>query len=154
MSGNIKGGNKIAARLKQMQEELGRNRKVEVGFFANSTYTDGTPVAMVAAVQEFGTDKIPARSFMRTTVADKQGQWAKAIAAVMKATGCDAQQALEQLGSVAANDIQEKIKAITEPPLAPSTIKARLKKRSENPEKPLIDTGLMVQSVKYQVSDD
>lgn len=154
MSGGIKGGNKITARLKQMQEELGRNRKVEVGFFANSTYTDGTPVAMIAAIQEFGTDKIPARSFMRTTIADKQAQWAKAAAAVMRATGCNPQQALEQLGAVAANDIQEKIKAITDPPLAPYTIKRRREKGSENPEKPLIDTGRMVESVSYQVSDD
>lgn len=68
----------------------------------------------------------------------------------------NARQALEAMGAEAAGDIQSKIAEITEPPLAPATIKQRIKKKSENPTKPLIDTGTMARLLRYQVdpSDD
>lgn len=53
------------------------NKVGKVGFFPSSKYEDGTPVAYVAIIQEFGSPEqgIPPRSFMRTTIAEKQNEW-------------------------------------------------------------------------------
>ncbi|WP_407651797.1 hypothetical protein [Bombella saccharophila] len=156
MSARMRGGAKLAKYLNDVQRNATNAKRVSVGFFRDATYPDGTPVATVAAVQEFGSDRIPARSFMRTTIAERSRQWPCAAEAALRATRCDARQALERLGAAVSNDVQQKIAAITEPPLAPSTVRQRLKKGSERPDKPLIDTGHMAQSVRYQVdySDD
>lgn len=151
MSARMKGGANLAKYLTGLKQNATNARRVDVGFFRDATYTDGTSVATVAAVQEFGNDRVPARSFMRTTIAERSRQWPKAAAAVLRATGCDARQALETMGQVAAQEMQSKISEITEPPLAPSTVKQRLKKGSERPDKPLIDTATMINALRYQV---
>ena len=151
MSARMRGGAKLAKYLADLKRNASNAQRVDVGFFRDATYTDGTPVATVAAVQEFGNDRVPARSFMRTTIAERGRQWPKAAAATLKATGCDARQALETMGQVAAQEMQDKISSITEPPLAPSTVKQRAKKGSENPDKPLIDTATMINALRYQV---
>ena len=45
-------------------------QRVDVGFLAGATYPDGTPVSLVAAVNEFGTSdgSIPERPFMRNAL--------------------------------------------------------------------------------------
>ena len=48
-------------------------REVDVGFFSTATYPDGTPVAAVAAWNEFGTQRggrphIPERPFFRRAI--------------------------------------------------------------------------------------
>ena len=146
----------MARYLTDLKRNASNAQRVDVGFFRDATYTDGTPVATVAAVQEFGNDRVPARSFMRTTIAERGRQWPKAAEAVLRATNCNARQALETMGQVAAQEMQDKISSITEPPLAPSTVKQRAKKGSENPDKPLIDTATMINALRYQVdpSDD
>ena len=156
MSARMKGGANLAKYLADLKRNATSAQRVDIGFFRDATYTDGTPVATVAAVQEFGNDRVPARSFMRTTIAERSRQWPGAAAAVLRATGCDARQALETMGQVAAQEMQSKISEITEPPLAPSTVRQRLKKGSEVPDKPLIDTRTMINALRYQVdpSDD
>ncbi len=151
MSARMRGGAKLAKYLDNLQRNASNAQRVDVGFFRGATYPDGTPVATVAAVQEFGNDRVPARSFMRTTIAEKGRKWPQAAASALKATGCNAHQALEAMGAEAAGDMRSKIAEITEPPLAPSTIKQRIKKKSKNPEKPLIDTGTMAGLLRYQV---
>ncbi|MPV99821.1 hypothetical protein [Bombella apis] len=156
MSARMKGGANLAKYLTELKQNATSARRVDVGFFRDATYPDGTSVATVAAVQEFGNDRVPARSFMRTTVAERSRQWPGAAAAVLRATGCNARQAMETMGQVAAQEMQSKISEITEPPLAASTVKQREKKGSERPDKPLIDTATMINSLRYQVdpSDD
>lgn len=151
MSARMKGGAKMARYLTDLKRNASNAQRVDVGFFRGSTYTDGTPVATVAAVQEFGNDRVPARSFMRTTIAERGRQWPRAAEAVLRVSNCNARQALETLGQVAAQEMQSKISEITEPQLAPSTVKQRLKKGSERPDKPLIDTATMINALRYQV---
>ena len=50
---------------------------LKVGWFEGAKYEDGTPVAYVAAIQEYGFVNIPPRSFMRTTVQEKKEAWKK-----------------------------------------------------------------------------
>ena len=45
-----------------------RNKKVSVGYFSNSTYSDGTPVAYVASIMEFGEMHTPARPTIRPSL--------------------------------------------------------------------------------------
>ena len=48
------GGEALQAHLEKLAKELAKGDALRVGFLENATYPDGTPVATVAAVQEFG----------------------------------------------------------------------------------------------------
>lgn len=154
MSSSFTGGEKLKRRLQELNQKCGGKRHVKVGFFDGATYEDGTSVAQVAAAQEYGTATIPARPFMRTTVAERGDQWPRALASLLQGTGIDMDAALKVMGSQITSEVKDTIVSITAPPLAPSTIAARERKGSENPDKPLEDTLLMIGSVKYQVEDD
>lgn len=110
------------------------DKVARVGFFPSSKYEDGTPVAYVAAIQEFGspTEGIPPRSFMRTTAEAQRGAWQatarQGAQAVVKgnATG---EQVLDTLGQLAAGDIRKAISDLTSPPLSQITIELRKMRR-------------------------
>lgn len=135
-------------------------RQVRVGWFEESRYPDGTPTAYVATIQEFGSPSngIPARPFMRPTVADKTTEWKSALAAgahqVMNGN-LTVDQMLGQVGMLAAGNVAEMISRIDAPALSPATIAARAAKRKSPgvSTKPLIDTGLMFQSVTHKVEN-
>ena len=50
----LSGGNKLQAYLDALVAKVGSGQAVRVGFLEGATYPDGTPVAQVAAAQEFG----------------------------------------------------------------------------------------------------
>ncbi len=118
----------------------------------STAYPDGTPVIMVAAINQFGSQSrhIPARDFMTPG-----GVLAmKAAAPIIKKLipkvnqGLTTRKAvLELLGPVAVGEFQQAITDLNEPANALSTIKA---KGSSNP---LIDTGLMKQTLTYVVRE-
>jgi hypothetical protein len=135
----------------------------KVGWIKPNTYPNGTPVALVAAVQEFGyaPKNIPPRSFMRTTIAEKQVSWRKvAFNGAQKVVAGKAAPGyvMEQIGLKAAGDIRKKIASILHPPLKPSTIarrKARYADKSTTGllTKPLIDTKRMYNTLTNSVED-
>lgn len=141
---------KIKATLDRVPEEF-NGLVAQVGLPSGINYEDGTKVAEVAAIQEFGAPaaKVPARPFIRPTVKEQKEQWtniiAKSIPKVIenKMTAFDV---LDLVGRVAAADIQTKISSIYSPPLSPITI------RRKGSAKPLIDTGLMLASVQNAVN--
>lgn len=121
----------------------------KTGYFETAKYADGTPVAYVAAIHEFGYPEggIPMRATMRPT-ADENGKpggkWSKVAAAGAKAAlngQTTPAAALEALTLVAAGDVGKAISALTSPALDPRTIAAK------GFAKPLVETGLMLQSV-------
>ena len=156
-------GKGLAALQKALKEI--ETKQVKVGFFETSHYTDGTPVAYVAAIQEFGHGPIPPRPFMRPAEAENKSKWAAGIAQGVKralAGGGSVVDALDQVGRVAAGDVRKAIQAVTTPALKEATVnarKARLSKRSRkkaNPvtiRKPLVDTGELIRSVDSAVVD-
>lgn len=106
------------------------NKEGMVGWFSEARYQDGSPVAGIAVVQEFGSPKmkIPPRSFMRTTVAEKREKWAKIIADASKAIlkGNETpQNAMLALATQAKDDIKTKIRDIRDPALSPITLGLR-----------------------------
>ncbi|WP_281083908.1 hypothetical protein [Klebsiella quasivariicola] len=48
------GGEEIEKKLQEIAKKLGKGDLLKVGFLEGATYPDGTPVALVAATQEFG----------------------------------------------------------------------------------------------------
>jgi hypothetical protein len=106
------------------------DREGQVGWFSDAQYENGTPVAYVAAIQEFGSPKnsIPPRSFMRTTVMERRQEWAKIAKdgskAILNGT-IDGTQAMEGLALQAKGDVQAKIASIQEPKLSDLTLALR-----------------------------
>lgn len=55
------GGEALEAKLREIAEKVGKAKTVNVGFLEGATYPDGTPVALIAAVNEYGgTVTVPA----------------------------------------------------------------------------------------------
>ena len=143
--------------------ELAKDKVGKVGWFESARYEDGTPVAMVAAIHEFGAPGagIPPRPFMRPTIAAEQDNW-RALAkqgamAILKGTHTTAQ-VMEGIGLQAAGDIARTISQVMEPPLKPATVAAKRRKRANkgvtgNLSKPLVDSGLMISTVTNTVED-
>ena len=137
-----------------------KDARVRVGWFEESKYDDNTPVAMGAFWQEYGTKKgIPQRPFMRTAEFHNKEKWNAIIGQEIKKCldkGLPLTVAMEKLGLVVQGDIQKEISSITQPPLAESTIKARLRRKGQKKvtgsiTKPLVDTGIMLASVNHKV---
>jgi len=169
----LKGGDKLEAALSEIAKKLTKATKLSVGFMADATYPDGTSVAMVAALDEYGHGKTPPRPFFRTMIAKESGEWGDLLAAALKATDGDVKKALGQLGAVIVGQLQQSIIDTHEPALSSLTLmlrgmrsqakyrempfgqlvseaKARLDAGLSNfgpSTKPLIDTGVMLRSI-------
>jgi len=141
---------KIMATLERVPEEF-EGMVAQIGFPSGNNYKDGTSVAYVAAIQEFGSPAsgIPPRPFIQPTVKEKKDSWIQTIeksipkVVLGKMSAFDV---LDKVGIQAAADIQTKISTIYSPPNAPATIKAK------GSAKPLIDTGYMYASVQNGVN--
>lgn len=108
----------------------------------------GLSVAEYAADNEFGTNLIPQRSFMRTAF-DENIDRIENIAAIQYGKIIDGSISLAQglgiVGQVITGMIQRKIREIRFPPNSPKTIALK------GSSKPLIDFGQMVKSVTYAI---
>ena len=150
--GRVRGGKKyrkiITDKLKLAQS---LNFDILAGIPEDTApYPTGENVAMVGAKNEFGSeaDRIPPRPFLQTTL-DKNKKYygenmVQIVEGVMK-RGRDAMKGGGLLGTIVQDDIKRKIEAIKYPPNSAYTIE---KKGSSNP---LIDTGHMIQSIRYKI---
>lgn len=162
----VRGGQKLEAALKAIAKKLSNAKSVKVGFLENQKYPDGTHVALVAAIQDYGAPakNIPSRPFFRNMIAKESKGWPDTTAKLLKQTNFDARKALTLLGQHVAEQLQQSILDTNAPPLSPKTIKrksgnltprqkANLKKLGiMGPEKPLVETGLLLRSPDYEVS--
>ena len=139
-----------------MEEELAKRlegfngRQAKVGWFESARYTaDGQDisVAEVAVIQEFGAPgaNIPPRPFIRPTFNAQKEKWTahieKGVKAVMRGA-ITADEALDTVGSIAAEDIKMAIRDLTTPELAESTKEQR--RRDGFTDEPLNRTGHMI----------
>lgn len=143
----VKGGQKAAKRLAELDALLRKVGTLRVGFLENARYPDGTPVAMVAAIQDYGAPRagIPPRPFFRNMVRKKSPGWPKAAADLLIANRMDADLTLRQMGEGIKGQLQQSIQETNAPPLKPATIKRK------GFSKPLIDTSHMIKSVDFDV---
>ncbi len=143
----LTGGDKLISRLNELAKSVTKSATLSVGFLEGATYPDGTSVPLVAAVQEFGAParNIPPRPFFRNMIAQKAESWPDAVAALLETNDYDATQTLMQTGEGIKGQLQQSIKDTNSPPLAPATI------AKKGFSKPLIDTGVMINSIDYKV---
>lgn len=123
-----------------------KDKAVQRGKGGSIRSTD-QPLAVIAAVHEFGLAGMPQRSFLRSAYDENLPVIDKMIQRVANGAvfGFGTNAALNQLGNVVQGMVQRKIVDGPFKPNAPSTIK---RKRSS---KPLIDTGHLRQSIRYVI---
>ena len=114
---------------------VGDGKVVHVGIPEGKKETDGTPVAMIAAVHEYGSPSqgIPERPFLRVAIQKNRVKYARLnrINLVKMMRGqMGMEQALGQLGKMAKGDVQTEIRSGDFTPLDPKTIAARRRARS------------------------
>lgn len=149
----VAGGTKLDAAFAQYLK--GTNKTMRAGILEGSAYPDGTPTAMVAFWDEYGSSRevngktvvTPPRPFMRTTAQEKGKRWAKVVGATVERNGGDFEAAMRLAGEAAMTDIKRTIATFTNPPNKPSTIK----KKGHN--QVLRDTKHMMNSVAYDIVD-
>lgn len=135
------------AKIKQLIEQLKASgeKAVYVGFPAEFNEkvegSDNFNLASLAAVLEFGNERIPSRPFLRQTLAENQEKYTALFVKLFE-SGVSIDQIYEQIALIAQGDVQQNIVNGKWTANAPSTIK---RKKSS---KPLIDTGKLRQSVK------
>jgi hypothetical protein len=141
------GGEKLTAKLNEIAENLGEGGSLKVGFLEGATYPDGTPVALIAAIQDGGAPAagIPPRPFFRNMIAAKQSEWPEGIGIQLKANNYDLAKTLEIVGLAIAGQLRQSIIDTNAPPLAQSTIDRK------GFSKPLIDTSHMINSIDHEV---
>lgn len=144
---SLKGGGKLDKKIQEIGSNIATARVLRVGFLENATYPDGTQVALVAAIQNFGAPAagIPPRPFFSNMVAAKKDGWPAAIAKNLKRTDYDAAKAFALVGEGVSGQLRQSITQTNSPPLKPATIKRK------GSSKPLVDTGHMLASVDYDV---
>lgn len=169
----LKGGEALDRRLEMIARKVAKPWAVRVGFPEGERYEDGTPVAQIAAIQNFGAPAagIPARPFFSNMIAEKSGSWGEALANRLKALDWDIRAALDQMGRGIAGQLETSIRNMDSPPN--SMVTNLLKQRfptgdyesddvwqafkdvaageTAAPGKPLVWSGKMLSSVKWEV---
>lgn len=141
--------------IKKLLQRYDKGIDIAVGLpkgseVAGVKYPDGTDLLDVAMWNEFGTSSIPERSFIRVGVRANLDDLNKLAANLVKELNegkIDIETAGEALGLKAADGVKSYIVELTSPPNAPATIKI---KKSSNP---LVDTGLLNQSITHEVRE-
>ncbi len=129
---------------------------VKVGFPSNIPYPneESTNLIVVAATNEFGSadGRVPERSFLRAGLNEKKAElrkvWKQRLAKQILEGKITPEKALRKIGLWAQTVVQNKIRSLKTPPNNDRTI---ARKKSSNP---LIDTGHMIQSVRFEVDND
>ena len=116
---------------------------------------EGSDEVIKAASNEFGTETIPERSFLRSTMVEHEADIVKGLESAVSGA-LDNKRSFEHglgvLGEQAVGWVKRKIIDITQPPNAPSTIAGKIR-RSGKEGTPLIDTGRMLQSIDWEIDE-
>lgn len=173
-------GVKITARLlkdispstfAELKKRVAVDQKyVKVGIPSSKKEKDGTSLAMIGLVNEFGSPEknIPERPFLRPGARKGKPDFIRLnrvnlVKMLRKQMSIDV--GLGQLGNMAAGKVKQEIRNGEFVPLAAATIRARQRRLSPkyrakleaklghplNLDEPLIDSGNLIQSVTYQI---
>lgn len=142
----VKGGGEWSAKLQKLIGQFSDEQVVKVGFLEGATYPTGEPVAMIAAIHNFGAPRagIPPRPFFTLAISKHHTEWPNAAQAALKHTN-DVDKSLSAVGAYIKGNIQQEINDLWQPPLKPTTV------AQKGFDKPLIDTSHMINSVDYRV---
>lgn len=172
----LSGGDKLERKLAAIASKIARPFALRVGFLEGSTYPDGTPVATVAAINNFGAPGagIPARPFFTKMIDEKSGNWGEAFANRLIANDWDLDKSLAQMGEGISGQLRQAIIDMNDPANSPVTnlLKQRFPMGGYAPDdvwqafsdvaggedsapagKPLVWSGVMLNSVSYEITD-
>lgn len=143
----MKGGDKVRQILKDIRHKIEEPLTLRVGFLEKATYPDGKPVAMIAAIHNFGAPRagIPPRPFFTHMINKHEDEWPEGFATQLRETDFDVRLTFERAGQAIAGQLRQSIVDTNEPPLAASTIARK------GFDKPLVETGHMLNSVDSDV---
>jgi hypothetical protein len=174
----VKGGSKLDKALAQISKGVSQKGTLQVGYLENARYPDGTLIAMVAAIQNFGAPRasIPPRPFFSNMIARNSAGWPAAISKNLKDTNYDVATTLARMGEGIKGQLQDEIVATFDPPLSPITVMLRGMRANDPslvvtgktvgiaaarvaagktnygaPTKPLVDSGLLLNKADYRV---
>ena len=149
---SFSGGAALEAKLKEIAKLVSKSGTLKVGFLEGATYPDGKPVAMVAAIQEFGAPRanIPPRPFFRNMIAAKSPRWGESLGAILKNNDYDTGRTMALMGEGIKGQLVESIVQTNSPPLSPITLMLR-KMRSE--DQSLVVTGSTVGEAARRVAE-
>ena len=153
MSFNVKVRRQNKQAVIDLRKKFKKKKKyVEVGLLGNKKHEDSElTVAEVGFYNEFGTEKIPERSFMRRTIIEKKKAIKASITKLSKLIvekKLDEKQALGLLGEQTSGFIKKTIIAVKSPIESPQTL---LKKKGVS--NPLIDTSQMLNSITWKIEN-
>lgn len=140
-------------KLLEVLEELG-DIELEIGVLGQGKGgsrhkgSDAT-IVDIANFHEYGTSRIPERSFMRASFDKNQGEYMKQGESLIRQAfnfEIEASGVERAMGEAIVGKTQEFLTKLSHPPLADATIKAR-KKGSSNP---LVDTGQLRDSIEWK----
>ncbi len=173
---------KIKAVLDRVPAEM-EGIEAKIGWFPSAKYKDGTPVAYVAAIAEFGAPEvnIPARPILKPTVERDKKTWVRQLGlGVNKVLDgrIEGRQVLEAIAISGATGVQKSIAEVHTPALSPITLMLRgmraadpnlvvtgktvgeaaakvLRNEPDNAPsiKPLVDTGYMLATAQGVVGE-
>lgn len=127
------------------------SRAITVGVHDDTgSYPGGESVAQVAAWNEYGTENIPERPFLRATMAKRRKKYRTIMGTIAAAAiegKASVKEGMARLGELARSDVRNSIVNWSEPGNAPATI------RKKGRDDPLVDTRRMVTSVEYKHAD-
>ena len=145
-SARITGGHKLKAVLDRAEKNKGKRvKEIKVGFFPDAEYPDGTKIAAVAAINEYGLGSALERPFFRQAIAEIERDLPKAMRGIINPETMEiSERNAARIGSFAAGIIRARIQDLRYPPNAESTV---ILKGGSNP---LVDSGEMRDAVDWQ----
>lgn len=139
----LRGGEKMVAKLGRIARNVSTGKVLRVGFKSDALHPDrGIPVAMIAAVQNYGSYSQPPRPFFSNMIAENKDEWPEFMAE-MRESGYDADERMRELGELIVEQLHDSIDNGDYEPLAEPTI------MKKGHDQPLIHTGTMRDSVEW-----
>lgn len=141
-------------KLDDLRGKLAKGYSARIGILNNLKYPDGTSVALVGTVQEFGsiTNNIPPRSFLRMPLTEKRKELLKDIG---KSQGIakfidsgNIEKLFQTIGAIGVGIVQQAFETKGFGKWAANKPQTAKRKGSDSP---LIDTGLLRKSVTFDV---
>ena len=137
---NIKIADALEAKLLELAKKA--HGSVEIGFIDS----EQAPIAFWNEFGHGGKAPAPPRPFFRNMVAKESPNWPKMMADELKSSNFDGAHTLAYMGKEIEGSLKQSIMEFDSVPLAASTIKRK------GFDKQLIDTGDMLNSTTYRVS--
>lgn len=152
MGARLVGGNVFRQKVSELSRRLAKPQTLRVGFLEGKTGPDGKPIAMRAAINNYGAPRagIPPRPFFTNMVKDEQNGWPLFIAQALKASNYSVDQTLDLTGQHIEAQLQQSIIDTNSPPLSPITVMLRGMKANDTS---LVVTGRTVGEAARRVAE-